>query len=141
MIISEILTKLQGDDAEAITALYAQLSQNSHPDSASIEAVMGDAASTLLVLRDDSMIVGMGTLVSFHTITDVKARLEDIVVDGGYRGQGLGERISSELIEIARQKGASSVELTSKPEREAANALYQKLGFQKRETNTYLLKL
>ncbi|MCC6568182.1 MAG: GNAT family N-acetyltransferase, partial [Anaerolineales bacterium] len=44
-------------------------------------------------------------------------------------------------IELAREAGASNISLTSNPKREAANLLYQRLGFQRRETNLYILHL
>ena len=33
--------------------------------------------------------------------------------------------------------GAKTIDLTSRPSREAANRLYQRLGFEMRETNVY----
>jgi ribosomal protein S18 acetylase RimI-like enzyme len=37
----------------------------------------------------------------------------------------------------AKAEGAKTVDLTSRPSREAANRLYQRCGFEKRETNIY----
>lgn len=86
-------------------------------------------------------IVGMGSIIFMQTLMGLKALIEDVIVDKKHRGQKLGERIIETLIEDARKKKAECVELTSKPERKAANKLYQKLGFRKRKTNVYRLKL
>jgi len=37
--------------------------------------------------------------------------------------------------------GVEKLKFTSKPQRIAANALYQKMGFERKETNVYEMKL
>ena len=64
-------------------------------------------------------------------------KVEDVVVDATARGRGIGHKLILAAIEMARNKGATSVNLTSNPNREAANALYQKMGFNQRKTNVY----
>ena len=83
------------------------------------------------------MIVGMLTLAVFRTPTGVRAWIEDVAVDKSERGKGIGESLSREALKIAAKQGARTVELTSRPSREAANRLYQQLGFLPRETNVY----
>jgi len=91
----------------------------------------------LLIARDDERIVGSLTLVVFPIPTGVRAWIEDVVVDSSVRGKGVGEALNREALRIARNKGAVTVDLTSRPSREAANRLYQRLGFEKRDTNVY----
>ncbi len=86
-------------------------------------------------------IVGMGTVHWVDIPTKVNAYIDDVVVKKNYRGQKIGEKITKELIEIATSIDAQCIDLTSSPKREAANKLYQKLGFMKRETNVYRLHL
>jgi len=81
--------------------------------------------------------VGSLTLALFRIPTGVRAWIEDVVVDETVRGQGIGEALNGEALRIAKENGAGSVDLTSRPSREAANRLYQRLGFQTRETNVY----
>ena len=81
--------------------------------------------------------MGMLTLAIFRIPTGIRAWIEDVVVDGAARGQGVGEALTREAIRIAGTHGARTVELTSRPTREAANRLYQRLGFERRETNVY----
>ena len=102
----------------------------------------------LVVARDleknrfqDQTIVGMGTIHWIELPTKVNAYIDDVVVSSTYRGQKIGERITKELIKIAKSAGAQCIDLTSNPKREAANKLYQKLGFVKKETNVYRLNL
>jgi ribosomal protein S18 acetylase RimI-like enzyme len=82
-------------------------------------------------------IVGSLTLATFRIPTGVRAWIEDVVVDAAVRGHGVGEALNQAAILEARHRGAITVELTSRPSREAANRLYQRIGFVARETNVY----
>ncbi len=128
---------------EAFERLMPQLNpQHSPPTRQELEEVVGGQASTLLAARGaDGRIAGVLTLVVFRTPAGVHAWIEDVVVDEHSRGQGMGEALARAGIALAAQKGAGAVELTSRPAREAANRLYQRMGFKKRETNLYRLEL
>jgi len=103
--------------------------------------MVADAAVTLLVARDSSEIVGTAAVVVYVTPIWVKARIEDVVVDQAARGQGVGEALIKECIQVARNRGAALVELQSARSREAANRLYPRLGFELRDSNVYRLNL
>jgi ribosomal protein S18 acetylase RimI-like enzyme len=60
-----------------------------------------------------------------------------VVVDDASRGAGVASALVAAALERAQQQGARTVDLTSRPEREAANRLYLRLGFARRETNVY----
>jgi ribosomal protein S18 acetylase RimI-like enzyme len=83
------------------------------------------------------VIAGSLTLAVFRIPTGVRAWIEDVVVDGSARGHGVGEALNKAALDEARLRGAVTVDLTSRPSREAANRLYQRLGFVARETNVY----
>jgi ribosomal protein S18 acetylase RimI-like enzyme len=83
----------------------------------------------------------MATMVVVAALSGRTAHVEDVVVDAGYRGRGTGERLMRELIALARAQGADAMALTSNPSREAANRLYQRLGFELGGTNYYSLDL
>ena len=105
-----------------------------------IREIVEAQASTVLVardLRDQVRIVGMLTLIVFRISTGVRAWIEDVVVDETARGRGVGEALSQEAVRRALALGARTVELTSRPSREAANRLYQRLGFVRRDSNLY----
>ena len=92
----------------------------------------------LLIARDDrGEVVGSLTLVLFRIPTGMRAWIEDVVVDGEARGLGVGEALNRHAVELAAERGARSVDLTSRPSRDAANRLYRRLGFLPRETNVY----
>ncbi len=144
--MSEVLIRpaTQVDDmlVEAFQRLIPQLSSSSPPPSrAHLESIVSSGSSVLLVARVDGECVGSLTLGFIRIPTGLKAWIEDVVVDDSMRGRGLGERLVREGIEVARGRGAKSVELTSNPKREAANRLYQRVGFEQRETNVYRYKL
>ncbi len=128
---------------EAFDRLIPQLSSsNPPPGRERLEEIVADRRSHLLVAEDDDgTILGTLTLVFFRIPTGLQARIEDVVVDGGARGRGVGEALTNEAVEVAREAGAGSVGLTSRPSREAANRLYRRLGFEQRETNVYRMKL
>ena len=125
----------------AFMRLIPQLSRGAPvPTRDMIREIVEAPASTLLIARDgraNGQIVGMLTLVVFRIPTGVRAWIEDVVVDEGVRGRGVGEALSQEAIRRAVESGARTVELTSRPSREAANRLYQRLGFVRRDSNVY----
>lgn len=123
---------------EAFGFLIPQLSSsNPPPTREQLEAIVGSPACVLFLARVDGRIVGSLTLATFPIPTGVRAWIEDVVVDGGARGHGVGEALNLAAIGEARARGAITVELTSRPSREAANRLYRRLGFVQRETNVY----
>jgi ribosomal protein S18 acetylase RimI-like enzyme len=139
--IEELAGEQAIDDAvvAAFARLIPQLSKSSPPPGRSelMEMASSDA-DHLLVARDvDGTIIGSMTLVVFRIPTGIRAWIEDVVVDGDARGRGVGEALNRRAIEIARSRGAKTVDLTSRPSREAANRLYQRIGFAARETNVY----
>lgn len=87
---------------------------------------------------DGEKLVGMGWIFPRQTLLRRQAVVEDMIVDDAYRGKGYGQKILLELLEWAKQEGMDVVELTTNPKRIAANALYQKVGFQPHPTNHYL---
>ncbi|MBV8388116.1 MAG: GNAT family N-acetyltransferase [Acidimicrobiia bacterium] len=128
---------------DAFTRLIPQLSKSNPPPTRDeLEELVRSEASHLLVARDDSgNIVGSLTLVVFRIPTAVRAWIEDVVVDESARGQGIGEALNREALRLAGELGARTVDLTSRPSREAANRLYQRIGFKPRETNVYRYEL
>jgi ribosomal protein S18 acetylase RimI-like enzyme len=139
-IVVERVVEVTGELVEAVRRLYPQLTQSSVPDERSIVGVL-DAGASMVVARDDDAIVGMGILIIATALTGTTAHVEDVVVDAGSRGRGIGARLMGELLDLARAEGADQMTLTSHPTREAANRLYQRLGFQRGSTNYYSLDL
>lgn len=122
----------------ALAGLIPQLSRTAPaPEAYDIENIVDSPATTMFVARIDGAIVGTLTLALFRVPTGVRAWIEDVVVDAGSRGKGAGEALVHAAIELAREAGARTVDLTSRPGREDANRLYQRLGFERRETNVY----
>ncbi|QQS26409.1 MAG: GNAT family N-acetyltransferase [Actinomycetota bacterium] len=127
---------------EAFGRLVRQLSRSSAPPTPDeLSEMVDSAASDVLVAYDGDSICGTLTLVTFRIPTGVRAWIEDVVVDEAVRGKGVGEALNRFAIELARQKGAKTVDLTSRPSREAANRLYRRLGFVQRDTNVYRFDL
>ena len=125
----------------AFERLIPQLSSsNPAPTETELAAICESEASVLLIAVDreaDDRILGSLTLAWFRIPTGVRAWIEDVVVDEEARGHGVGELLNRAALDRARELGAKTVDLTSRPSREAANRLYQRIGFVARNTNVY----
>jgi ribosomal protein S18 acetylase RimI-like enzyme len=137
----EVVATVSPELVEAIASLLPQLSSSSPPSAAELATIVASPATSLLVARDGDSVLGMLTLAVFRIPTGVRAWIEGVVVDESARGRGIGEALTLRAVELAREAGARSVELTSRPTREGANRLYRRLGFEERETNVLRLTL
>ncbi len=139
----EIVTKADDELWEAFQRLVPQLTNNNPPPAFDdLAALVQDAASTLMVARDDEgVIIGALSLTVYRVPTGIRSIVEDVIVDISARGQGIGEALMLRAVELAREKGASNISLSSNPARVAANQMYVKMGFQKRNTNAYKMNL
>ena len=156
--VEELLSFTEQDYSD-IAGLVKVLSPRCSIDKAALEAVIADSASHLFVMRpikagdapgcgfsqSDGRIVGCCTVCLFASPTGVKASIEDVVVNPSFQGNGLGrllvESALGQLHAIAGCSAPIHIQLTSKPGRVAANALYRSLGFKKKETNVYVLDI
>jgi ribosomal protein S18 acetylase RimI-like enzyme len=132
----EIVEEPTQEVVDALARLLPQLSSATPPDASQLATIM-DGGSTVFIARVDGAIVGSLTLVLYRIATGLKAWIEDVVVDEAARGHGVGESLNMAALEEARRHGAKAVSLTSRPSREAANRLYQRIGFSARDTNVY----
>lgn len=145
----EIVTESTPELVEAMDRLIPQLSRSAKPLSADdVERFVAQSGVHLFVFRPDSPdefgarpILGMLSLATFEIPTGVRAWVEDVVVDGAARGQGAGLALVEAALAHAKAVGARTVDLTSRPAREAANRLYRRAGFIQRETNVYRVAL
>ena len=134
----EVLGTVTGEVVEAFGRLLPQLSRSAPPlGQAELEAVVGCPANTVLIARSGGTIIGTTTLVMFPLPTGLRAWIEDVVTDEAARGQGAGEAMTREALRLAREAGARTVDLTSRPSREAAGRLYERAGFKLRESRLY----
>jgi ribosomal protein S18 acetylase RimI-like enzyme len=123
---------------DACKRLIPQLSSsNPAPTREELAEIISSPSTVLLVARVDGQIAGILTLATFRIPTGIRAWIEDVVVDESTRGHGVGQALNLTAIEEARKRGAITVDLTSRPSREAANRLYQRIGFEARSTNVY----
>ena len=134
----EQLSEVTDEVVEAFGRLIPQLSRSARPmDRAAIERIAGSPGSTVLIARTDGAIAGTLTLVMFIIPTGLRAIIEDVVTDDAARGKGVATALTNEAIRIARDAGARTIDLTSRPSRVAAGRLYEKLGFEARDTRVY----
>ena len=133
-----VATSASPELRDALNRLVPQLSSSAKPLSdADVVRMTTDHDVVLFVAKNDDVIVGTLTLVVFAIPSGQRAWIEDVIVDGGVRGLGIGAALTNAAIEEGRRRGVRTIDLTSRPSREAANKLYQKLGFEIRDTNVY----
>ena len=138
----EMATQASDELVQAMQKLIPQLSSsNAPPSMEELNEMISSGSSVLFIARVENQIVGSLTLATFRIPTGIRAWIEDVVVDESARGHGVGEALNLAALDEAKRRGAITVELTSRPSREAANWLYLRLGFVLRETNVYRFTL
>jgi len=138
----EVLTEITSEVVDAFGRLLPQLSTSAPPlDAAMLAAIVSAPASTVLLARADGQIVGTLTLAMFPIPTGVRAWIEDVVVDESVRGRRVGEALTLAAVQLAQDAGARTIDLTSRPSRAAAGRLYERLGFELRESRLYRYRL
>jgi len=139
--ISEVTEELHS----ALERLIPQLGVHKiSPTFEELNRLVTSESSTLLVARqprEEDPIVGILCLTIYRVPTGLRSIIEDVIVDESARRRGIGEALVRYAIDLAREAGADGVSLTSNPQREAANQLYQSMGFEVRKTNPYFYKL
>lgn len=147
MTVNEV-TEVTEELIEAFELLIPQLSRSATPmKKKELKRFLAQPDVHLFIYRavpaeEDPIpgmdpILGMLTLVTFEIPTGKRAWIEDVVVDSAARGQGAGQALVEQAIAKASELGCVTVDLTSRPSREAANRLYVRCGFELRETNIY----
>ena len=134
----EVLDEVTDEVVEAFGQLIPQLSSSARSlDAGALAAIVASPAVTVLIARSDGRITGSLTLAMFPIPTGLRAWIEDVVVDAAARGQGVGALLTQEALRLAQEAGARTVDLTTRPSREAAGRVYERAGFQQRETRHY----
>ncbi len=139
----EIATTLTPAIVDAMARLVPQLSTSKPPPTtAELSDVVASPATDLFIALDDGgTIIGTATLVTFRIPTGMRAWIEDVIVDEDATNRGVATAMTKAMLDRARERGCVSVDLTSRPSREAANHVYQKVGFEPRVTNVYRFDL
>jgi GNAT superfamily N-acetyltransferase len=144
MVRIEAVDAITPEIREALARLLPQLNSTlPTPDTERLQRLIADPAVTLLVARDGDLIVGTTTVIVYTTPFWIKARLDEVVVDAEARAQGVGEALVKAVLEVGRKKGAQVAELQSGrgEARKAAHRLYERLGFQIRDTDVMRIVL
>ncbi len=138
-ILKDASEQAAGDIADLMASLRGDTQSRGTLDE--LKLLVADPDVRIFVAEDGGKILGVAFLFIHNKFGKRTGYVEDVVVSEASRGQGFGRKLMEALIGEARASGISSLSLTSRPAREAANALYQKLGFEKIETNPYKLVL
>jgi ribosomal protein S18 acetylase RimI-like enzyme len=142
-VFIEIVAEVTDELVEAFGRLIPQLSSSNPPPDRDelVDIVQAPATDLFLATDDDGRILGTATLVTFRIPTGRRAWIEDVVVDDAARGMGVGGALTQAMVDRAEELGCTTVDLTSRPSREAANRLYQREGFEVRDTNVYRYRI
>lgn len=139
-VVVEEATEATPEVLAAVQRLVPQLSRNAAvPTDEEVAEIVGSPATVLLLARSGpgGEILGCLTLVLFRIPTGLRAWIEDVVTDESAQRRGVGTALIQEAVRRADAAGARTVDLTSRATREAANRLYQRNGFELRDTNVY----
>ena len=136
----ELLTYTDSDFSD-LSVLMQELSGKIVFTSESLEHMLADSNSHLYVIREEGRIVACACLCIYHQPFSTDATIESVVVSSKMRGKGLGRKLMEHLLAEASRMNVDCIHLTSNPKRVAANALYQKMGFVRNETNCYMMQL
>ncbi len=139
MVTIRPVTEVTESLTDAYRLLIPQLSSSSYPPTGEAlqRIIESDSAQILIAEDENGRILGTMTLIVFQIPTGIRAWIEDVVVDSSARGRGIGKKLNLAALELAKQAGAKTVDLTSRPSRKEANQLYRSIGFIERETNVY----
>ena len=139
MVSIRPVTEVTESLTDAYRVLIPQLSSSSNPPTGEAlqRIIESDSAQILIAEDENGEILGTMTLIIFQIPTGIRAWIEDVVVDSSARGKGIGKKLNLAALELAKQAGAKTVDLTSRPARQEANQLYRSIGFAARETNVY----
>ncbi len=142
-VFIEVVAEVTDELVAAYERLTPQLSSsNPPPPREALEDIVTAPATDVFVATDeDGHILGTSTLAVFRIPTGRRAWIEDVVVDEAATGRGIGGMLTRAMVDRAAELGCTTVDLTSRPTREAANRLYLREGFEVRETNVYRKKL
>lgn len=135
------LTHATPEQAAELAALMDTLSDHPTFTSQTLADVLASPQSYLYVAEDEGHIVGCATLCLFHAPMGCRGSIEDVVVLPAYRGRGIARRLMQALLEEARHMAPITLQLTSRPHRTAARALYGSMGFQVKDTGYFTLRL
>lgn len=125
------MTTLDAGLEEALARLLPQLSGGLRaPSRGALVRLLAQPCAALLAALDGERIVGVLTLVWYDVPSGCKGWVEDVVVDAGERGRGVGRLLVEKALELARSEGVQHLMLTSNPARRAAHALYRTCGFE-----------
>jgi ribosomal protein S18 acetylase RimI-like enzyme len=141
-LVIERVVEADDEAVGAFARLVPQLSSAEPPDTTRLGSILAQPGTVVLFARgSDRVIEGTLTLVIVTMPTGRRALIEDVVVDAPFRGRGVASALVRQALEIADTAGCQAVDLTSRPSRVEANALYARLGFARRETNVYRYSL
>lgn len=142
MIEIVLLESLSERQVEEVRGLMHELNAGVEVSGEMVRATVEAPGTRFFAAVEGDRIVGCASLCVFMSPTGLKGSVEDVVVGEAYRGRHLGRRLLEAVIGYARTELRDvDLHLTSRPQRVAANQLYQSLGFERRETNCYRLVL
>jgi ribosomal protein S18 acetylase RimI-like enzyme len=138
----EVARRVDEDLVEAAARLVPQLSSSARvPDAWELDQIIKAPGTTLLIAKEGHHIVGMLTLHTFRAATGIHAWIQDLIVDAPSKGHGVSELLTKEAVRLATEQGARTAELTSRPSNFGTARVYERLGFERRQTHLYRFQL
>ncbi len=134
------------EDLSHINNLLHALSENARDLLASqLEFILGQKNFQVISARNECQapcppLDAMATVHFSQALGSCFAYIDDVVVNPKIQSKGLGTALTSELILMAKERGAKWVSLTSAPKRIAANIIYSRLMRHMSDVKVFVLK-
>jgi ribosomal-protein-alanine N-acetyltransferase len=113
------------EDTDAIAALEDAVFPIPWSPESILHDIEGNPVASVLVAEADGKFAGYADIWCIAG----EAQLNNIAVDPGMRGRGVGLKLMNELISRTVKSGMTELSLEVRPSNTAALSLYKKLGF------------
>jgi ribosomal protein S18 acetylase RimI-like enzyme len=143
-IIIERVTTFSPEIVRVISNFADKLGGNHQPfTDESLHEIVDSSQSFLFIARHvpTQQVAGMIMEVIYRIPYTKKSYIDDLFIDETFRKMGIATKLMQKALDAAREHHAAYIDFTAQPHRVAGNSLYEKLGFQKRDTNVYRLRI
>ena len=141
MIVHQLKAKDLNADWEAqISVLFSQLTELRDPLPVR-EVLQQPNPPVIFLCTEGNRILGMGCMARYMVLSGNKGWIEDVVVAREARGRGIGRKLMNHLIDFGKSENLGEILLFTGKQRKPAIALYETLGFKRKNSHLLVLSL
>lgn len=128
-----VIERMRPEDVPAVVELHRLLMPitiSAAQGESRCRNILANKDHTILVARKGGEVIGTATAVCCHALTEDFLVIEDVVVQDGLTGCGIGGMLMDAADDFAREKGCSYAILVSSGFRRDAHRFYEKHGYE-----------